>query len=146
MTWCSGKPFRCPDLDPSPTLDFPGPHSLFQSYGDLAKVDISGDEQISLELGAYSAICYSHRFTGHLAVDGTTISGDFPPGPNQSPNAGVWIKRPGNTCVDAADLPKTPSQMRTIALSFCSERFVANPEPSPEKQILGPPKRMLRSG
>jgi hypothetical protein len=87
--------------------NFPGPHSLLQSYGDLAKVDVSGDEQVSLELGAYSAVCCSQRFTGHLAVDGTTISGAFLPGPNQSPSAGVWTKRPGNTCVDSADLPKT---------------------------------------
>jgi hypothetical protein len=87
--------------------NYPGPRSLLQSYGHLAKVALSGDDQVSLELGAYSAMCCSHRFTGRLAADGTTISGDFPPGPNQSPNAGVWTKRPGNTCVVAADLPKT---------------------------------------
>jgi hypothetical protein len=87
--------------------NFPGPHSLLQSYGNLAKVDLSGNEQVSLELGAYNPICCPQRFTGHLAVDGITITGDFPSGPNQSPHAGVWTKRPGNTCIDATELPKT---------------------------------------
>jgi hypothetical protein len=87
--------------------NFPGPHSLLQSYGDLAKVDLSGDDHVSLELGAYSGMCCSHTFTGHLAADGTTISGDFLPGPNQPPNAGVGTKSPGNTSVAATNLPKT---------------------------------------
>jgi hypothetical protein len=83
------------------------PHHVFQSYGDLLKVHLAADGQVSLELGAYSALCCSHLFTGHLSADGTTIDGNFPPGPNQYPHTGVWTKLPGDTCFNPAALPKS---------------------------------------
>jgi hypothetical protein len=85
----------------------PGPHGLLEGYGDLAKVHLAANGSVSLELNAYSMMCCSHHFIGQLSADGKTIQGNFPTGLNQSPNAGVWTKRPGNTCVDATDLPKT---------------------------------------
>lgn len=84
----------------------PGPHLLYQSYGNLAKVHLTGDGRVSLELGAYNPMCCSRPFTGHLAANGTMIEGDFPPSPNHIPGAGMWIKVHGNACVDPATLPQ----------------------------------------
>lgn len=87
--------------------NIPGPHSLLQGYGSLAKVHLSNDGQVSLELGAYNAMCCSHAFTGHLSADGSTIAGDFPPGPNQNPHAANWTRMNGDSCIDPTTLPKT---------------------------------------
>jgi len=87
--------------------NFPGPHSLLQSYGNLAKVDLSGNETVSIELGAYNTFCCSYRFTGHLEANGTTISGDLPPDPHQYLRVGTWIKMPGDSCVDPTAIPKS---------------------------------------
>ena len=87
--------------------NYPGPHGLLEGYGDLAKVHLAADGTVSLELNAYSMMCCSHTFIGHFAADGKTIEEDFNPGLNQTSKARTWIKRTGNTCVDAADLPKT---------------------------------------
>ncbi|MGA2218115.1 MAG: hypothetical protein ABSG51_08515 [Terracidiphilus sp.] len=82
-------------------------HSLLQSFGDLAKVNLTSDGLVSLELGVFNPMCCPHPFSGHLSADGTTIEGNFPPGLNQSLHAGTFTKMPGNTCVDVAKLPKT---------------------------------------
>jgi len=88
----------------SPSI--PGPHQLGEDYGVLAKVHLVGGRQISLELYAYSPICCSHIFIGELSADGSTIKGDFPPGPNQFPHAASLTKLPGDSCVNPSMIPK----------------------------------------
>jgi hypothetical protein len=82
----------------------PGPHQLYENFGTLAKVDVASDEKIDLEFTAYSAICCSHHFIGKLSVDGSILAGEFPPGPNQSPQAAIFTKMRGDSCVDATAL------------------------------------------
>jgi len=78
----------------------PGPHQLFEYYGSLAKVEVAGDGQVSVEFGAYSGICCPHDFMGKVSGDGSTLEGEFPPGPNQAPYAASFAKMRGDSCVE----------------------------------------------
>ena len=80
----------------------PGPHQLYQNYGDRAKVNLTGNGEISVEFNAYSAGCCSQRFAGKISADGFTIQGDFTRSPNQNPHR--WTKMPGDSCVDPTTL------------------------------------------
>jgi len=84
--------------------NIPGPHQLYQNYGALAKIHLANNGEVSLELGAYNPICCSHLFIGTLSSDGSTLQGNFPPGPNQAPHAATWTKLSSDFCVDPASL------------------------------------------
>lgn len=45
----------------------PGPHLLFQSFGELMKVHVDDGGMVSLELRAYSGVCCSYTFVGRLS-------------------------------------------------------------------------------
>ena len=84
--------------------NIPGPHLLYERFGALAKVDPAGNQQVSVEFGAYNPICCSHRFIGMLSADGTTLRGAYPPGPNQTSRAATFTRMHGESCVDSAVL------------------------------------------
>jgi hypothetical protein len=86
--------------------NIPGPHQLYQNYGDLAKIHLANNGEVSLEFGAYNPMCCSHRFIGKLSTDGSTILGDFPPGPNQNPHTANWTKVQSDSCVDPTALQR----------------------------------------
>jgi hypothetical protein len=70
------------------------------------KIHIANNGEVSLEFGAYNPLCCSHRFMGKLSIDGSTLQGDFPPGPNQTPHAAVWTRLHSDSCVDPTTLHK----------------------------------------
>jgi hypothetical protein len=75
------------------------PPYSWEHYGDLAKAEPAGHRSLSVELGAYSAICCSHRFHATSAEHGNEMKADWPAGPNQSPHKSKWTKMPGRTCI-----------------------------------------------
>jgi hypothetical protein len=75
------------------------PPYSWEHYGDLAKVEPAGNSGLSVELGAYSAICCSHRFHATSSDNGKEMKADWPAGPNQSPHKSKWTKMPGGTCI-----------------------------------------------
>lgn len=77
----------------------PKPSTSIERYGELMKVGVYNDDKISLELGAYSAICCSHTFVGTLTANNTLLEGTWPPGANQAPHPGAWKKMSGDSCV-----------------------------------------------
>ncbi len=90
----------------------PGPHNLYQSYGELAKVRLVGGRAASLEFAAYNPMCCSQLFTGTLSADGSVIQEDFPPGSHQSSPRAIWTKVRGDACVD-------PSEVRKVHSTIC---------------------------
>jgi hypothetical protein len=66
-------------------------------------VEPAANGSISIELGAYSALCCPHLFLATPARDGKEMKADWPAGPNQSPHKSKWIKMPSDTCI--APLP-----------------------------------------
>ncbi len=75
------------------------PPYSWEHYGDLVKVQPAENGTLWIELGAYSAICCSHRFHATSADNGKAMKADWPAGPNQSPHKSRWTKMPGNTCI-----------------------------------------------
>ena len=80
----------------------PKPPYSWEHYGDLVKVQSARNGSLSVELGAYSPICCSHRFYAVSADSGKAMKADWPAGPNQSPRKSRWTKMPGNTCITPA--------------------------------------------
>jgi hypothetical protein len=85
------------------SLQVAKPPYSWEHYGDLVKAEPSGNGSVSVELGAYSAICCPHRFTGTSADGGKAMKADWPAGPNQSPHKSRWTKMPGGTCIAPPD-------------------------------------------
>jgi hypothetical protein len=75
------------------------PPYSWEHYGERVKVEPSSNGSLTVELGAYSGICCSHRFTATSADGGKAMKADWPAGPNQSPHKSKWTKMPGNTCI-----------------------------------------------
>jgi hypothetical protein len=82
----------------------PGPHQLYQNYGNLVKVHLADNGEVSLEFGAFNPVCCPHQFIGKLSADGSTLRGDFPPGLNQSSHPAIWTKMSNDVCVDPSAL------------------------------------------
>jgi len=80
----------------------PRPPYSWEHYGDLAKVEAVGSGSLSVELGAYSPLCCSHRFHATSADSGKVMKADWPAGTNQSPHKSKWTKMPDDTCIDPA--------------------------------------------
>lgn len=74
------------------------PYSL-ERYGDLAKVGLTQNGVVSVELSAYTAICCSHRFAATPAKNGTAMSANWAEGPNQAAHKSEWNKMPGDSCI-----------------------------------------------
>jgi hypothetical protein len=79
-----------------------------ESYGNFMKVHLDGDENVTLELYALNPMCCSHKFVGRLTHDGNLIEGNWPSGPNQTPDSGSWAKIAGDSCVSS--VPPRPRQ------------------------------------
>lgn len=75
------------------------PETALESYGVLMNVHLETDGKFTLELHALSPTCCSHKFVGRVAQDGNLINGDWPSGPNQTPQSGSWVKVAGDSCV-----------------------------------------------
>ena len=80
----------------------PGPHALFQHFGELMKIHLEDCGTVSFELYAYTPGCCSHTFVGKLTKDGALIHGTWPPGANQAPHDASWKKVPGDSCVTSS--------------------------------------------
>jgi hypothetical protein len=80
--------------------NYPVPHRLYRSYGELVKVHLENNREISMEFGAYRALCCSHLFVGKVSDDGSTFRGHYPPGLNQAPHPAAWTKLRGGTCLE----------------------------------------------
>ena len=76
------------------------PAQTREHYGEIAKAKLDAPDQITVELRAYTAMCCSHSFTAKIAENGTTLSGAWPSGPNQSPGVVEWEKMQGNSCIE----------------------------------------------
>ncbi len=83
----------------------PGPHSLLETYGELAKVRVADDGVISLEVGAHNGMCCPNLFEGKLSTDGSEIQ-RIPPPPNVVRFPPRWTKMAGDSCVDPAAVRK----------------------------------------
>lgn len=77
----------------------PRPAEAIERYGELMKVNVQNGDKVSLELGAYNAICCSHTFVGTLTANNRLLEGAWPPGANQSPHLSTWKKMPGDSCI-----------------------------------------------
>ena len=75
------------------------PPYSWEHYGELVKVDPAANGSLSIELGAYSAICCPHRFHATSSDRGKEMKAAWPAGPNQSPHKSKWTKMPGDSCV-----------------------------------------------
>jgi hypothetical protein len=78
------------------------PPYSWEHYGDLVKIQPAENGALWVELGAYSAICCSHRFHATSADNGKAMKSDWPAGPNQSPHKSRWTKMSGNSCIAPA--------------------------------------------
>jgi hypothetical protein len=81
------------------TPQIPKPPYSWEHYGDLVKVAPTANGNVSIELGAYSALCCPHRFMATPARGGKEMKAEWSPGPNQSPHKSKWTKMPGDTCI-----------------------------------------------
>jgi hypothetical protein len=77
----------------------PKPPYSWEHYGDLVKIQPAENDSISVELGAYSPTCCSHRFHATSADKGKTMKAEWAPSPHQSPYKSKWTKMPGDTCI-----------------------------------------------
>ena len=78
------------------------PPYSWEHYGDLVKIQPAENGALWIELGAYSAICCSHRFHATSADNGKTMKADWPASPNQSPHKSRWTAISGNSCIAPA--------------------------------------------
>lgn len=79
------------------------PAQTREHYGEIAKAKMDAPDQITVELRAYTAMCCPHPFTAKITVDGLTLMGAWPSGPNQAPRESEWKKMQGNSCVANSD-------------------------------------------
>ena len=77
----------------------PGPHLLFQTFGELMKVHVDDGGVVSLELRAYSSVCCSYTYVGRLSEDGALIHGSWRTGQHHVPGNVYWKRIPGPSCV-----------------------------------------------
>lgn len=88
--------------------NIPKPHQLYENYGDLAKVHLVNNGEVSLEFEAYNPMCCSHLFIGKLSADGSSLQG------KQGPFAAIWTKVHRDSCVDSTtptDSGHQPAQL-----------------------------------
>ncbi|HEY2467231.1 MAG TPA: hypothetical protein VGI45_05210 [Terracidiphilus sp.] len=85
--------------------NIPGPHLLYQQYGTLAKVHLTNDRDVSIELNAFSAGCCSHSSELTLSADGSTLQPVFPAGSKPS-HLDIWTKVSDESCVDPVAIRK----------------------------------------
>ena len=78
------------------------PTQTLEHYGEIAKAEVVAPGQVKVELRAYTPVCCSHPFAATLSADGKSMSGNWLAGPNQTPTAVEWRKRPGNSCMGAS--------------------------------------------
>jgi hypothetical protein len=76
------------------------PATLVEMYGELARVSLDNDNDVSIEFNAFSGICCPHKFVGKLSADGARIEGSWPPGPNQTPHTDSLEKMPADSCIE----------------------------------------------
>lgn len=67
-------------------------------YGDMTKVEATGNNQITVVFNAYSGMCCSHSFAAKLSLDGTLLEGEFLEGRNQVEMAATWSRVTGESC------------------------------------------------
>ena len=78
------------------------PPYSWEHYGDLVKIQPAENGALWVELGAYSAICCSHRFHATSADNGKAMKADWAAGPNQSPHKSRFAAISGNSCIAPA--------------------------------------------
>lgn len=76
----------------------PGPHTLFERFGSLERVERNSTGEVSIVFGAYNPLCCSHEFDGRLSADGSQLRG------NQFSRPATFTKMRGDSCVDPAAL------------------------------------------
>jgi hypothetical protein len=74
------------------------PERTVEDYGEIANVSVSGKTRIAVELRANTVMCCSHPFTATVSPDGSSLVGEWPPGPNQAPRPVKWVRVQGNSC------------------------------------------------
>lgn len=66
---------------------FGPPERALEHYGEIAKVKVTEQDRIEVELRAYTPMCCSHPFTAAISRDGNALVGDWPGGQNQAPRS-----------------------------------------------------------
>jgi hypothetical protein len=74
------------------------PYSL-EHYGELAKVQAVGNQNVLVELYAYTGICCSHAFIATPVNNGAFMRADWGSGLNQAPHKTQWKKMPVDSCL-----------------------------------------------
>jgi hypothetical protein len=81
----------------------PAPMPMMTSYGHMAKVQVTGNDQVALELNAYTGICCPIAFTGKISADGKSLEGSVSggsltslDGPSAQPM--TWSRVAGDSC------------------------------------------------
>jgi hypothetical protein len=80
----------------------PPSEQTMEHYGEIAKVKVTQEARIEVELRAYIAMCCSHPFTAVISPDQNSLVGEWSTGPNQLQRSVKWTRVQGDSCIAAS--------------------------------------------
>jgi hypothetical protein len=75
------------------------PPRTVENYGEIGKVVAEAANQITVTLRAETGGCCPLKFSAMLSSDGTTLTGDWIPGPNSPRGRVRWLRVAGKSCL-----------------------------------------------
>ena len=76
---------------------------IYESYGDLVKVQATSKNALVIEFKAFTGVCCAHFFAGTLSPDGSVIIGNWRAGSNQTEVSAEWRRVDGESCAPGRD-------------------------------------------